>query len=274
MITESKQSAPLKWHGGKSYLAAKIIELIPQHTHYVEPYFGGGAVMFHKPAELVRDHSEVVNDIYGELINFWRVLQSPQSFNEFQRCLTFTPFSKPAWVASITADSATPLEKAVNFFVRYRQSRQGLGRDFATMSRTRTRRGMNEQVSSWLSAVDGLAEAHQRLQRVVIFCEDAAQLIRREDDVNSFFYCDPPYLAETRVVKKAYSCEMTAEKHSALLDSLGSLKGTFILSGYPHPLYTEAEKRFGWNRVQVTIDNKASSQKVKPSKTECLWFNF
>ncbi len=37
---------PLKWYGGKHYLAKQIIELMPPHLHYVEPYFGGGAVLF------------------------------------------------------------------------------------------------------------------------------------------------------------------------------------------------------------------------------------
>ena len=36
---------PLKWHGGKYYLAAKIVRLMPPHIHYVEPFFGGGAVL-------------------------------------------------------------------------------------------------------------------------------------------------------------------------------------------------------------------------------------
>ena len=37
---------PLKWHGGKYYLASKIVQLMPPHLHYVEPFFGGGAVLF------------------------------------------------------------------------------------------------------------------------------------------------------------------------------------------------------------------------------------
>jgi DNA adenine methylase len=28
---------PLKWHGGKHYLARRIVEMMPPHTHYVEP---------------------------------------------------------------------------------------------------------------------------------------------------------------------------------------------------------------------------------------------
>ena len=206
MIAKSRnrrQSAPIKWHGGKTYLAAGITEMMPEHIHYVEPFFGGGAVFFRKADEMIEGHSEVINDVYSELVKFWQVLQSPESSNEFQRQALLTPFAKPVWEMAMTESSDDPIVKALAFFIRYRQSRQGLGRDFATMSRNRTRRGMNEQVSSWLSAVEGLPEAHERLRRVAIYCEDACSLIRREDDANTLFYCDPPYISQTRVVKIA-----------------------------------------------------------------------
>ena len=270
----AKASAPIKWHGGKSYLAARIIDLIPRHIHYVEPFFGGGAVLLQKPNELVLGHSEVVNDLYGELITFWRVLQSAEMFPQFERRIAMTPFAKPVWEVAVQSRSNDPIDIASNFFIRYRQSRQGLGKDFATMSRTRTRRGMNEQVSSWLSAIDGLTEAHNRLSRVAIYSEDARSVIRREDDRDAFFYCDPPYVRSTRVVEQAYSCEMTNDHHQFLLDTLGSIEGKFLLSGYRNELYDAAAKKYGWKRLDIAIDNKASSKKVKPTKIECLWSNY
>lgn len=269
-----KSPAPIKWHGGKSYLAAQIIDLIPHHVHYVEPFFGGGAVLLQKPSRLVEGHSEVINDLYGELITFWRVLQSTELFPQFERRIALTPFAKPLWEEAVSSQSRDPVEIACSFFIRYRQSRQGLGRDFATMSRYRTRRGMNEQVSSWLSAIDGLAEAHNRLSRVAIYSEDACSVIRREDDSDTFFYCDPPYVRSTRVVEKAYSCEMTNDQHQHLLETLGAVEGKFLLSGYRNDLYDTAAKKHGWKRLDITIDNKASSKKVKPKKVECLWLNY
>jgi DNA adenine methylase len=62
---------PLKWHGGKHYLARRIVALMPRHTCYVEPYGGGLAVLLAKNPE---DVSEVVNDLHGGLTHFWRVL--------------------------------------------------------------------------------------------------------------------------------------------------------------------------------------------------------
>src|ERR1700729_919118 len=90
-VTLNRVSLPLKWHGGKYYLAAKIIELMPVHTHYVEPYAGGLSVLLAKDPEGI---SEVANDINGELANFWNVLRSQEDFATFQRLCEATPFSE------------------------------------------------------------------------------------------------------------------------------------------------------------------------------------
>lgn len=274
ITTKKRPSAPIKWHGGKTYLASRIIELMPKHVHYVEPFFGGGAVFFRKPNEQIESHSEVINDLYGELANFWKVLQSQADFPEFERRVSLTPFSKPVWHDAMESNATNCVDRAVAFFIRYRQSRQGLGRDFATMSRNRTRRGMNEQVSSWLSAIDGLGEAHQRLSRVVIYSEPAVEVIKREDSPNTFFYLDPPYVKSTRAVPQAYSFEMTNDDHCELLATLEGISGKFLLSGYPSEIYENAAKQSSWRREDIQIDNKASSKKKKPTKTECLWMNY
>ncbi len=265
---------PIKWHGGKHYLAARIIAEFPHHTHYVETHFGGGAVLLRKPSNVVDGHSEVVNDLDGSLTNFWRVMQSETDFAKFARRVNAIPFSKIEWEAAVACTSSDPVDRAVAFFVRYRQSRQGLGRDFATMSRSRTRRGMNEQASSWWSAVDGLTDAHRRLRSVVIVNDDATKLIRREDSKHTFFYIDPPYVQRTRVAGNAYACEMSEQDHEELLETLGAIEGKFMLSGYTDPIYESAAKSFGWRRVDIKIDNKASSQKTKPVKIESLWMNY
>lgn len=272
--TIRRSSAPIKWHGGKHYLAARIIEMLPPHIHYIEPYFGGGAVFFRKPYELIEGHSEVINDRFGALINFWTVLKSEELFPQFVDRVRCTPFAKPVWEQACRSKTADALQQAVDFFIRFRQSRQGLGTDFATLSRKRTRRGMNEQVSSWLSAIEGLEDAHQRLSRVVIFNEHAPKIILQEDDTETCFYCDPPYVSSTRTANKAYACEMNDVEHQELLDVLSGIQGKFLLSGYRNALYDQAAKSHGWNRVDIEIDNKASSQKTKPRKTECLWFNY
>jgi DNA adenine methylase len=268
---------PIKWHGGKHYLAPWIISHMPKHAHYVEPFFGGGSVLLQKDPENV---SEVANDLNGWLTCFWRVLADPALFDLFHRQVAATPLSEQLWLEASESVSgefvptSDDVSAAVAFFICARQSRQGLMRDFATLSRNRTRRGMNEQASSWLTSVDGLPEIHARLRRVVILNRPAIKVIEQQDGQNTLFYLDPPYLHETRSTTDEYAHEMTTADHAALLDALADVEGKFLLSGYPSALYADAAKRCGWHCVTKAIDNKASSAATKEVKTECLWANY
>jgi DNA adenine methylase len=256
-------------------LAKWIIGLMPPHVCYVEPFFGGGSVLLHKKPEGV---SEVVNDLNSELINFWAVLRSTEWFAEFKRCVEAVPFSE-----AMFDDAKNPLfaelssgavDRAVRFFIRCRQSRQGLQKDFATLSKNRTRGGMNEQVSAWLTAVDGLADVHARLKRVVILNQPAVEVIRKADVDTTMFYLDPPYLHETRSTTGEYKHEMDTVDHHELLSVLAGIKGKMLLSGYRSKLYDDFASRNNWNRHDFQIPNNASSSASKETKTECLWANF
>src|SRR5262249_31131809 len=138
--------------------------------------------------------------------------------------------------------------------------------------RTRTRRGMNEQASAWLNAVDGLPAVHARLRRVVILNRDAVDVLRQEDGQGTLFYLDPPYLTETRVSGDVYAHEMTVDQHSNLLDVIEKCKGRVMISGYPSELYDQRLR--GWERHEFTIPNQAAGGRQKRMMTEVLWCNF
>ncbi|MHC4401045.1 MAG: DNA adenine methylase [Planctomycetota bacterium] len=276
-------AAPLKWHGGKHYLAPKIVTLMPRHLHYVEPYFGGGAVLFARDPQdetkfwgtksHERGVSEVINDINGELMDFWRVLQNPRDFREFKRVVEATPFSQMEWERTEDLGRGR-VTRAVRFFVRCRQSLAGRMDDFATLSRNRTRRGMNEQASAWLTCVEGLPAVHERLKRVVILNKSAIEVIQQQDSPKTLFYCDPPYLHETRASTDAYQHEMTGRDHGDLLIALSNIKGKFMLSGYRHEVYDRLSQSCEWRREDFSLPNNAAGGKSKRRMTECLWMNF
>ena len=65
--------SPFVWFGGKSKVAHMVWEALGNVEHYVEPFFGSGAVL------LARPHAakcETVNDADGLLANFWRAVAS------------------------------------------------------------------------------------------------------------------------------------------------------------------------------------------------------
>jgi DNA adenine methylase len=272
---------PLKWFGGKHYLAARIVALFPRHLHYVEPFFGGGSVLlardpdderFWVPGVATKGVSEVVNDIDGELMNFWRVLQRPATFAAFRRRVEAIPMSRAEWNdAHGDRHDDDPVGRAVAFFVDCRQSRSGMRKDFTSITRTRTRRRMNGNVSEWLGAVEGLAAVHARFRRVLIEDMDAVELIGREDTPGTLFYLDPPYLHSTRSAG-GYAHDMTVAGHIGLLETIRGVAGKVILSGYPSDLYRDA--LHDWRVIEIDIANNAAGGDTKRRMTECLWLNY
>jgi DNA adenine methylase len=71
----------VKTHGGKWYLARKIIERLPGHRVFVEPFAGGLSVLLNKPPAAV----EVASDRDERLIGFYRVLRGRT--DEFLECV-------------------------------------------------------------------------------------------------------------------------------------------------------------------------------------------
>jgi DNA adenine methylase len=266
-----KLRSPLKYHGGKSYLARRIIELMPEHEVYIEPFCGGCSVLLNKP----RVAAEVCGDAYGAVINFWRTLQRDVDnvvaiLNDVAYRREDFNFAKK-FCENIRPDS-DPLTWAVEFLVWNRMSRGGLGRDFAWSERRRG--GMPGDVNAWDTMVRAMKQVRSRIGRVSFSATDARGLIftYAKDNRDVLIYCDPPYLHETRAVRSAYAHEMSYEDHMELLALLRRCEGKVMLSGYDSPLYHTALK--GWRCVRWDMANHAGQSDVKQRRIECLWMNF
>lgn len=184
--------SPLKFFGGKTRIADWIVSHLPKDIKFYGEVFAGGLSPL-----FARDPNgsiEVVNDIWWELTNFWRVLQSDSLFREFQRLCEVTPFSE------VEFDAAKPIPVEVfgdsvvsawHFFIRNRMSFSGSGSSFPPTTK-RTRRGINENVASWLSVVDKLPEFHRRLRFVEVRRMDFRLFLAAYDSPDATFYCFHP----------------------------------------------------------------------------------
>ena len=144
---------------------------------------------------------------------------------------------------------------------------------FATLSRNRTRRGMNEPASSWLTAIEGLPAVHDRLKRVVILNKPAIEVIQQRDGADALQYLDPPYPHETRSTTDAYGkFEMTDDDHAELLHTIKACKGSIMISGYPNAMYDRELSL--WTRHTFDLPNHAAGGVTKARMTEVVWCNF
>ncbi|HEV2747521.1 MAG TPA: DNA adenine methylase [Allosphingosinicella sp.] len=267
----------LRWHGGKWRLAPWIIAHFPPHRAYVEPYGGGGSVLLRKP----RAHAELWNDLDDEVVTLFRVLRDRRQAAELCRLLSLTPFARKEFVAAYTpADE--PLERCRRLIIRSFMGQGSVSNERiagATGFRNNLSRSTTSPMSSipahdWAGYPTSLRAVIERLDRVNIESRDALELMHQHDAADVLFYCDPPYLPETRsrVGNRkgggyvAYLYEMTDEDHAELLAFLRTLKGMVVLSGYPSALYDQALP--DWRRVE----RAALADGARP-RTEVLWIN-
>jgi len=256
---------PISYYGGKQTLCSRIAALIPPHSLYCEPFFGGGAVFFAKPKEM--SQVEVINDTNKELINFYKVVQN--DFVSLEKEVRITLHSRDlhrkASVIYNNPDMFNEVKRAWAVWVLATQSFASIvdgswGYDITT--RCTSKKIMNKR--------DSFTEDYAiRLQDVQIECTDAIRIITSRDTEQSFFYCDPPYYQADQGHYDGY----TINDFESLLQCLLNVKGKFILSSYPSPILAEYVKKGGWS--QKTFEMSVSVAKVnRPKKTEVLTANF
>lgn len=250
----------LRWHGGKWILANWIIAHLPKHRVYVEPFGGAGSVLLRKP----RSYAEVYNDMDGEVVNLFSVVRDRGE--ELRRALELTPFARAEFLLSYDP-SEDSLERA-----RRTVARAFMGFGSNSHSRvsgfraTSDRSGTATPAHDWRNYPLALGDIIERLRGVVIENRDAARVMRAHDGPDSVHYVDPPYLACTRGKGHDYRYEMTDADHVALAETLHSLKGFVVLSGYASQLYDALYS--GWQK----IERAARADGARP-RTEVLWLS-
>lgn len=258
------------WYGGKFSHLNWLLPLLPECHHYCEPFAGSAAVLLNREPSPV----ETYNDIDGEVANFFRVLRDRKQ--ELVEKIGLTPFAREEFYRSVTKNPITiddPVERARLFYVRARQARTGLAQTASlgrwANCRNTSRAGMSGVVSRWLGAIEDLPHIAMRLMRVQIENRPANEVIRLYDDSKTLFYCDPPYVHDSRTDRKAYGYEMSDVEHRELAYTLKRCRGKVAISGYRCNLMDELYK--GWRRLDAP---EKMCHSVKKARIEALWVNF
>ena len=253
---------PLAYYGAKVTLADRIVALLPPHRHYVEPFAGSLAVLLAKPpVEL-----ETVNDLDGDLMNFWRVLRERPG--ELERMCVLTPHARGEHEASFEP-AGDDLERARRVWVRLTQGRSG------TLRRTGWKfyadpDGSSSSQPRYLAGYSArIAPAAARLARVSLECRPALEVVKAYgSEPQCLLFADPPYLGSTRALN--YQHEMPGEdEHRELAAALTEASAAVVLAGYPSPLYDELYA--GWHRHEIATATGQSQE--WNARTEVLWSN-
>lgn len=232
-------SGPLvPWIGGKRRLADRLLSLFPRHTCYVEPFAGAAAVFFAKaPSEV-----EVLNDVNGELINLYRVVQ--HHLEEFVRQFKWALSSRTVfrWLQAQPTEPLTDIQRAARFYYLQVNAFGGKvdGQSFGTA--TTTPPGLN-----LLRLEEQLSAAHLRLAQVYIENASWTGCIDRYDREHTLFYMDPPYW-ET----EGYGVPFPATEYVAIAAAMRKMRGRAVLSVNDHPFMREVFAGFVMESLEIT----------------------
>lgn len=174
-------NSPIKWQGGKRNLRNKIIEMIPEHNTYIEPFAGGLWVLFGKDKSKV----EVINDVDRNLITFYNVLKN--NINGFIESFDTYLISRDEfnYLKKLDTSNLDDVMIAYRFFYLNKNSFGGKMESFNSYHRDKPYLNDN--------ALNLLQKSHQRLKNVWIENMDYKAVIEKFDTKDSFFYLDPPY---------------------------------------------------------------------------------
>ena len=241
-----------------------ILPMIPAHKKYVEAFAGGAALFFAKGPSLV----EVLNDINGNVANFYRVMkmQFEALCLEIEATLHCEHTYKEARYIYRNPKDYDPLKRAWAFWVGSAMSfGSNLFTHFQITSNSADRSNPGSQTAHKRERFRLTAG---RLDNAMILEKDALVVIEKYNQVDTFLYLDPPYIDVNQGHYKGYS----REDFEALLKKIAGFNGRWILSSYQSDLLQDAVDTYGW--VQTEFDQRLGVKGNKQRKTEVITANF
>lgn len=261
-------NSPFKWVGGKSRLRKYIIELLPSHTCYVEPFAGAAWVLFGKPPSDV----EVINDIDQDLINFFRVVKHKPE--ELVRSFEWELVSRAEFerLASLDSASLTDVQRAHRF---YYLIMAGWGGElhYPRFQTSITDGGHGNRLIGALETLrKRLEPIHNRLQTVIIENLDWKKCVDRYDREGTVMYVDPPYPGN----KVNYAHNMRNwEAHHELTERLEKASCLWILSTYDTPEMHDLFSEYKITKIRSSSGmNTKKRSNTRVANQEILVTNF
>lgn len=206
----------IPWIGGKRRLSKHILPIFPEHTCYVEPFCGAAALFFLKEPSKV----EVINDINGDVVNLYRVIQ--HHLEEFIKQFKWSLCSREIfkWLQDTPPYVLTDIQRAARFYYLQKMAFGGkvVGQTFGTATTSPPKFNL-------LRIEEELSQAHLRLSRVIVENLTWQQCIQKYDRPHTLFYCDPPYWGT-----EGYGVDFAFDNYVQLAELVKSIQGKIVIS--------------------------------------------
>lgn len=202
-----KSNSPFRYPGGKFYARRLILEMLPQHTIYCEPFAGGASIFFAKPPA----HRSLLNDLDSEVINTLVCIRD--KVEHLIDLLSGLPATKElhSYYKSEYVPE-TDIERAFRWYYLNRTSYSGIMRPENCYWGYGDKYSMRPE--NW---PPHLRTVSDKLQGVEITNSDFEETIDNAPN-GCFLFVDPPYFNADQA--KFYNCTFSEADHERLAGCL------------------------------------------------------
>jgi DNA adenine methylase len=256
---------PITYYGGKQTMLKHLLPLIPKHTLYTEAFAGGAALFFAKE----RSDVEVINDLNGELINFYKVCQT--KFDELKDRIQLLMHSRAvhqhAFYVYNNPQFFTEVDRA---FALFTMSKMGFaGQLTASFGFDKKECRIPKKVFYAKSAFN--LSLKERLECVTIENDDAFKILVRYDTEDAFHFIDPPYVGSNL---GHYADMFNDENLKQLLELCAKLKGKFMLTMFPNDLINNFAIQYNWRIHKIERQISACKSSSRRKQEEWIVCNY
>ncbi|MCJ8168622.1 DNA adenine methylase [Atopomonas sediminilitoris] len=250
----------IPWMGGKRRLADRLIPLFPPHECYVEVFAGGAALFFLRPQPAP---VEVLNDINGDLVSLYRVVQNhvEELVRQFKWALSSRQLFE--WQKITRPETLTDIQRAARFFYLQHHAFGGKvsGQNFGTAT--------TGPAPNIMRIEENLSAAWQRLAGVYVENLPWLECAERYDRPHTFLYMDPPYWQT-----EGYGVDFPFAEYTRMADFMRRCKGKVMVSINDHPDIRAAFDGFHMQRIDIRYSNTNQRQGTAEVTGELVIMNW
>ena len=251
----------VRYTGGKSGLKPTgkwVAALVPYGHYYIEPFAGMLGVLLQR----VPSSIEIVNDLDGNVTNWWQVVRDKP--DDLLKWMEHTPAGRRTFyeLAKRLGESNDDVERAGAFAYVLSLSYLGTG---ATYSNA----GVNS-AHPWRGLRNRIEALAARLGDVMLENTCALDLLERfVQQRSAVIYCDPPY---PRTTTPGLSTGEAREfDYGAMCELLRTAEARVAVSGLADSGYELP----GWHRFERNVPVlKGNHSRAQPRRVETLWTNY
>ena len=242
--------------GNKQAIAHKIIPYFPPHKIYIEPFFGAGGIFFNKP----KAKYNIVNDLDSDVFNLFMVVMNQKE--ELEKAFYMMPIHKELFEYWKKNKETDPIKKALRFI--FLSNFSFMNTKSTMMYVANQKHTFNAELKNTFKLMFDVNFSNE------LFDLFLSNIPEAQKTVETFIYCDPPYLDSDTKQNYVYNIKTwTKDDLNRLFDCLDETGCKYAMSEFDHPFILQQAKERGLN-VHIIGERK----NLKNRRTEILITNY